>query len=212
MRNDAPIVLAEWAARVNAETRTCMGVSVFPEECREAQAYLDGLMSDQEAAACVAADLAAVRNLTAATAESADNDDAAVRNLTADADDYAGLSPTFAAACRKADQKQHSKPPDPHTGWPVLAKVERGKSLERAYTEVHRAHFRGRVAESTVEALMFSLREHGIAAVRSRLAQLSEQQLIEVGDRLQRLKPKIARAWSADEVEKLIGAWEEARS
>jgi hypothetical protein len=90
-------------------------------------------------------------------------------------------------------------------------------SLERAYAEIHHAHFRGRAAWSTVEALMFALHERGIAAVqetyvRSRLAQLSEAQLIEVGDRLQRLKPKIARAWSPDVVAALIGAWEETRS
>jgi hypothetical protein len=133
MRNEAPvIVLAEWAARVNAETRACMGVVVRPElpERQEARAYLAGLMSDQEAAACVAADLARVRNnhseafgvipddlavtnVTAGIAKSADNDDAAVTNVTADDDEYAGLSSTFAAACRAADEKQSSKPPDP---------------------------------------------------------------------------------------------------
>ena len=77
-------------------------------------------------------------------------------------------------------------------------------------------HFCGRAAWSTVEALMLGLREGGIAAVqepkvRSRLAQLSGAQLIEVGDRLQRLKPEIARAWWADEVGALISAWDEAR-
>lgn len=59
MRNDAPVVLAEWAAALNAETRTFMGVSVAPEipERQEARAYLAGLMGDEEAAARVAADL-----------------------------------------------------------------------------------------------------------------------------------------------------------
>jgi hypothetical protein len=73
----------------------------------------------------------------------------------------------------------------------------------------------GRATKSTVEALMLGLRERGVAALQERsvrgcLAQLSEAQLIEVGDRLQRLKPEIARAWSANEVYALIGAWEEA--
>ena len=66
MHNDAPIVLAEWAARTNAETRRVMGVSVAPEipERQEARAYLAGLMSDEEAAAArVAADLERVRSL-----------------------------------------------------------------------------------------------------------------------------------------------------
>ena len=92
MRNEAPvIVLAEWAARVNAETRACMGVSVAPEipERQEARAYLAGLMSDQEAAACVAADLARVRALGGRPR-----------------DDYEGLSWSFAAACRAADEKR----------------------------------------------------------------------------------------------------------
>ena len=70
MRNDAPSVLAEWAERMNDETRAYMGVSTGPElpkyspppdkfhrARREARAYLDGLLSDEEAAACVAADL-----------------------------------------------------------------------------------------------------------------------------------------------------------
>jgi hypothetical protein len=65
---------------------------------------------------------------------------------------------------------------------------------------------------ATVEALMLGLRERGTVAlqeskVRNRLAQLSESQLVEVGDRLQRLKPEIARAWSADEIGTLIGVW-----
>jgi hypothetical protein len=74
-----------------------------------------------------------------------------------------------------------------------------------------------RAAASTIEALMLGLREHGIAAVqepkvRPRLAALSEAQVIEVGDRLQRLKPEIARAWTPDEVGALVNAWEEVRS
>jgi hypothetical protein len=70
-----------------------------------------------------------------------------------------------------------------------------------------------RAAASTIEALMLALRERGIAAMQepkvcARLAQLSEAQLAEVGDRLQRLKPKIARAWTPDEVGALVSAWE----
>jgi hypothetical protein len=33
---------------------------------------------------------------------------------------------------------------------------------------------------------------------------LSKDQLAEVGDRLQRLKPEIARAWSANEIHTLV--------
>jgi hypothetical protein len=58
---------------------------------------------------------------------------------------------------------------------------------------------------------MYSLRERGTKALeeaptKRRLSDLSDQQVIEVGDRLQRLKPHIARAWSATEVETLFQA------
>ena len=99
------------------------------------------------------------------------------------------MSATFAAACWAADEMQARKPLD-------------------------RAHRPGRAASSTVEALMWSLRQRGTAALkepetRHRLAQLSEAQLIEVADRLQRLKPQIARAWSEQEIDRLI-AWRTA--
>jgi hypothetical protein len=63
----------------------------------------------------------------------------------------------------------------------------------------------------TVEALMFSLRERGTKALeepstKRRLSELDDQQVIEVGDRLQKLKPEIARAWSSDEVKLFLQA------
>ena len=65
MRNEAPIIqLDAWAARTNAETRRLAG-SVAPEECIEARAYLDELMTDREAAACRASDLERVWALCA---------------------------------------------------------------------------------------------------------------------------------------------------
>jgi hypothetical protein len=65
--------------------------------------------------------------------------------------------------------------------------------------------------EVTVEALMFSLRSRGTKALeerdtKRRLSELSDQQVIEVGDRLQKLKPEIARAWSPEEVKVLLQA------
>ena len=77
MRDEAQIVvLAEWAARVNAETRAAMGVVLGPELGeyspppdkfhrlrRWAQEYLSDLMDDTEAAACAAADVEYVRAL-----------------------------------------------------------------------------------------------------------------------------------------------------
>ena len=77
MHNDAPIVLAEWAAQANAETRRLMGVSVAPEipERQEARAYLSGLLSDEEAAAArVAADLERVRALCGPPPDEEDDD------------------------------------------------------------------------------------------------------------------------------------------
>ena len=82
-------------------------------------------------------------------------------------------------------------------------------SLERAWDEIGRKN--GGVPQATVEAFVFSLRSRGTKAVeesatKRRLFDLSEQQVIEVGNRLQRLKPEIARAWSAAEVEILLQA------
>jgi hypothetical protein len=133
-----------------------------------------------------------------------------VTTLIEEGGDYDGLS--IAAACRKADEKRRSQPPDPR-----IEKLRRLKandvSIERAYAEINE---RNGAAASTIEALMLGLRERGTSALRElklrgRLAQLSEMQLVEVGDRLQKLKPEIARAWSADEIGTLVSAWEEAR-
>jgi hypothetical protein len=65
--------------------------------------------------------------------------------------------------------------------------------------------------EVTVVALMYGLRSRGTKALdesdtRRRLFELSNQQVIEVGDRLQKLKPEIARAWTAEEVKALLRA------
>jgi hypothetical protein len=127
------------------------------------------------------------------------------------AGDYEGLSPSFAALCREADKKQRRKPTDQHLE--LLRKLMAdGVSLERAWHEINAAHVRGRAAQSTVEALMYSLRERGTKALeepdtKRRITQLSEQQLHEVGGRLQRLKPEIAKPWSPDEVRLLLAAW-----
>jgi len=70
----------------------------------------------------------------------------------------------------------------------------------------------GRAADMTVEALMYSLRERGTKALaepdtRRRLSQCSDAQVIEVGNRLRRLKPNIGLGpWSPDEVRQLFRA------
>lgn len=81
---------------------------------------------------------------------------------------------------------------------------------ERAQQRNSRDHgYLPRAPQPTVEALMHSLRDRGVQALeepdtRRRLSQLNDRQLAEVGDRLQRLKPHIARAWTTDEVKVLI--------
>jgi hypothetical protein len=73
---------------------------------------------------------------------------------------------------------------------------------------------RGRAAHSTVDALMYSLRR-GIEAItesdnQRRLAELSEDQLLAVCQRLQNFKPNIASAWPPEEVEAIVSIWSTA--
>ena len=73
-------------------------------------------------------------------------------------------------------------------------------SLERLW------HFRGRAAQSTVEALVYSLRWRGIKALdepdtQRRISELSEEQLHDVGARLQALKI------TTEDLEQLVSAW-----
>jgi hypothetical protein len=82
-------------------------------------------------------------------------------------------------------------------------------SFSAAYYEIARRD--GGAPQPAVEALMHSLRERGTKALdepatKRRLSELSDQQVIEVGDRLQKLKPEIARAWSTEEVKLLLRA------
>jgi hypothetical protein len=95
-------------------------------------------------------------------------------------------------------------------------------SLERAWHEL--SSLRDRAAASIVEALMFALRERGIAAltepkIRGWLSECDDRQVAEIGDRLQKLKPevlrlgkgKLHRGWTAEEVESLVQTWSALR-
>jgi len=67
-------------------------------------------------------------------------------------------------------------------------------------------------ASSTVEALMLGLGERGTAAltepkVRHRISDLDEVQLHAVAERLEKLRPEIARSWTPGEIESLATAW-----
>jgi hypothetical protein len=107
-------------------------------------------------------------------------------------DEYGGLCRSFAAACRKADERQRKKPRDPKLEFlrRLMADTD---SLERAQAAIYRRHFEG--CASTVEALMLSLRERGAAALREpntlrRLSELSTAQVREVIARLIKLRPR----------------------
>jgi hypothetical protein len=91
------------------------------------------------------------------------------------------------------------------------------RSLDRAKAEIqahHEHHPHHGVALSTIEALMFGLRERDTKAlaepkVRGRISQLSKVQIAEVAARLRQLEPHIAQAWTADETQQLIAKWGE---
>jgi hypothetical protein len=95
------------------------------------------------------------------------------------------------------------QPPDPL----LLALLDPAISLEQAQRGLPERR-RGEAAASTVEALVYSLRR-GVDVLAEpltarRLAELSDDQLLAVGERLRRLKPEIARAWSAEGVAVLM--------
>jgi hypothetical protein len=73
---------------------------------------------------------------------------------------------TFAAACRAPDEKQACKPRDPRLDH-LRALMADDVSLPHAVAEMQHHRLANRAAASTVEALMFSLRERGVAALSS---------------------------------------------
>ncbi len=83
-------------------------------------------------------------------------------------------------------------------------------SLGRAWHELNDPRNRP-APQATIEALMYSLRR-GTEAItepdnQRRLAELSEDQLLAVCQRLQNFKPNIAPAWPPEEVEALASIW-----
>jgi hypothetical protein len=115
---------------------------------------------------------------------------------------------TFEEACRRADEKRR------RVALPEqLARPHRllgdNVSLERAWSELNQWRRDG-APQSTVEALMFSLRDGvgalGRSATLRRLSELSDAQLREVAVRVQKFKPEIAQPWGSQDVEVLIVA------
>jgi hypothetical protein len=122
-------------------------------------------------------------------------------------------APSWEAAAREyheARQRSGGKPPQPPDPQ-LLALLDPKVSLEQAQRRLL-DHRRGGAAASTVEALMFGLRD-GIDALPTkperlrRLWELSETQLHEVCARLQNFKPTIARPRTADKVAALVSIW-----
>jgi hypothetical protein len=122
-------------------------------------------------------------------------------------DDLRGVA-SFREACWDADTRKArgEAPPDSiPENWNEM-------SVEALMAHFIRARRRDGAAVSTVETLMLGLRERGTKAltepaVQRRLSELSETQLREVGERLQNLKPHIAKAWDADAVVFFVSAW-----
>jgi len=107
----------------------------------------------------------------------------------------------------RQDSAGKPQPPDPQ----LVALLDPKVSLEQAQRRLFE-HRRDGAAASTVEALVFGLRD-GIDALPAkperlrRLSELSADQLKEVCARLQNFKPTIARPWTADEVDALVSIW-----
>ena len=133
------------------------------------------------------------------------------------------VHPDFCALCRDADQRKargkrprYSTPERPidwseseHLAFLRHLMANETISLDAAWNEFGRAAREryNAAPKPTVEALMFSLRERGVTALEEadtlrRLSNLSDQQVIEVGDRL--LNPEIARPWTTEEIEVLF--------
>jgi hypothetical protein len=122
-------------------------------------------------------------------------------------------APSWKTAAREYHEaREHAggkppQPPDPQ----LLNLLDAKVSLEQTQRSLLERRRDG-AAASTVEALMFGLRD-GIEALPAnpdrlrRLSELSADQLREVCARLQNFKPTIARPWTADEVAALVRIW-----
>jgi hypothetical protein len=111
----------------------------------------------------------------------------------------------FEDACRKADRKRKPDGLDYLRGL-----LDESVSLERAYHKVVALNV-NEAPQATVEALMYSLRR-GIEVItepdnQRRLAELSEDHVLAVCQRLQNFKPNIAPAWSPKELEAIVSIW-----
>ena len=69
----------------------------------------------------------------------------------------------------------------------------------------------GGAAQSTIDALMYSLRSGTPALkrqdVRQRIAAVDERQMRNICKQLQNRNPKVAKSWTAEEVEAFVIVW-----
>ena len=126
-----------------------------------------------------------------------------------------GLPATFAAACRVADREQRKRRRNPHSER-LRELMDDSVTLVRAWQEMgHPWRTEGRAAGSTVDALVFALRD-GIDALKDRsnqrrLGELDDKQMGEVAARVQKFMPHIAPAWTSADVKALISLRSELR-
>jgi hypothetical protein len=105
------------------------------------------------------------------------------------------VNPSFCRICRRADaHRANERQPESAHVVHLPRLLDDTMSLERAWFEVNQRRGNG-VPQSTVEALVYELRRHGLIAVQHshclrRLDDLSTAHLREVLSRLIKLRPK----------------------
>jgi hypothetical protein len=133
------------------------------------------------------------------------------------------INPGFCPLCRNADdRKAHGAAPrrvDPSLWRRVPEHIPEGwdeMSLEASMAHFEGARRRHDAPQTTVEALMFTMRSGAKALYESsnrrRLKELSEVQLHEVCARLEKFNSNIARAWTPAEIEGLVTIWAELQN
>jgi hypothetical protein len=115
---------------------------------------------------------------------------------------------TFEKACRRGDEKRRRQV-EPERLPQFSGLLDDSVSIERAWSELNQWRRDG-APQTTVEALMFSLRDGvgalGRSATLRNLSELSDAQLREVAVRVQKFKPEIAQPWGSEDVKVLIAA------
>jgi hypothetical protein len=116
---------------------------------------------------------------------------------------------TFERACRDADCRAAARPQDPRALRARRLLADEDISYDRTYAEFMRAR---PTPEATVDALVYALRRGVVELTKPdtlrRLSDLDQSGLEVVCLRVQSFHPDIAGAWSAEEADLLITAWE----